>query len=163
MSTRTVTRVMLAPKADRFPARTIRTLLAEDSPVMMMLLARTLTRERRTFIVGAACNGQKALGYAVSLRPDLVVTDLHMPGLDGAELTRQLKQQPNPPVIFVVTSDDTPEARARCLAAGADAFLLKTEQLAPQLLSAIHEFFPEDLKPNDTGPKHFCETLSTVE
>ncbi len=153
---------MPALKNDRFPARTIRTLLAEDSPVMMMLLARTLTRERRTFIVGAACNGQKALGYAASLRPDLVVTDLHMPGLDGAEVTRQLKQQPNPPVIFVVTSDETPEARARCLAAGADVFLVKAERLAPQLLSAIQEFFPDDIEPYHIETRHHREALTTV-
>ena len=65
-----------------------------------------------------------------------------MPGLDGAEVTRFLKQQPNPPIIFVVTSDDTSEARARCMAAGADAFLVKAANLVPQLLSAIREFSP---------------------
>jgi CheY-like chemotaxis protein len=129
---------------------------------MMVLLARTLTRDRRTFIVGAACNGGKALGYAASLRPDLVVTDLHMPGLDGAEVTRQLKKQPNPPVVFVVTSDDTPEARARCVAAGADGFLVKAGNLAPRLLSAIQEFFPDDLDGNDAEPKHSCERFTAV-
>ena len=162
MNTRTVTRVTPAPKDDRFPARTVRTLLAEDSPVMMMLLARTLTSDRRTFIIGAACNGRKALGYASTLQPDLVVTDLHMPGLDGAEVTRHLKQQPNPPIIFVVTSDDTLEARARCVAAGADAFLVKGENLVTQLLATIKEFFPDDLETSHTELTHPCETLITV-
>jgi CheY-like chemotaxis protein len=146
-----------------FTARPIRTLLVEDSPVMMVLLARTLAKDRRTFIVGSMSDGRKALGYASSLRPDLVVTDLHMPRMDGAEATRFLKQRPNPPIIFVVTSDDTPEARARCMAAGADAILVKAANLVSQLLSAIQEFFPDDLEPNDPEPTHLRESLTTVE
>jgi CheY-like chemotaxis protein len=125
-----------------FTARRIRTLLVEDSSAMMVLLALTLAKDRRTFIVGAVGDGQKALAYASSLQPELVVTDLHMPGVDGAEVTRRLKERPNPPIVFVVTSDNTPEARARSLAAGADAFLLKAPDLAPRLLSAIQVFFP---------------------
>ena len=122
-----------------------------------------MTKNQRVFIVGSATNGQKALWNASTLQLDLVVTDLHMPGMDGAEATRRLKQLPNPPIIFVVTSDDTPEARARCAAAGADVFLVKAGNLAPRLLSAIQEFFPDDLEPNDAEPKHLCESLTTVE
>ncbi len=148
---------------DGLADRLIRTLLVEDSPVMMLLLARALSKDDRTFIVGSASDGRKALGYASSLQPALVVTDLHMPGLDGAEVTRLLKQRPNPPIIFVVTSDDTPEARSRCVAAGTDAFLIKAGNLAPRLLSAIQEFFPDGLDENDAEPKNTCERLTTVE
>jgi CheY-like chemotaxis protein len=83
--------------------------------------------------------------------------------MDGAEAARRLKQLPNPPIIFVVTGDDTPEARARSMAAGADAFLVKAGNLAPRLLSAIQEFFPDDLAQNDSEPKHLRESLTTVE
>jgi CheY-like chemotaxis protein len=93
----------------------------------------------------------------------LVVTDLHMPGLDGAEAAHLLKQRPNPPIIFVVTSDDTPEARARSMAAGADAFLVKAADLAPRVLSAIQEFFPDDLEKDLAEPKLLRESLTTVE
>ena len=152
-----------SPGNNCLPTRTIRTLLAEDSPLLMALLARIVTKNQRVFIVGAATNGQKALWNASTLQLDLVVTDLHMPGMDGAEATRRLKQLPHPPIIFVVTSDDTPEARARCLAAGADVFLSKAGNFAPRLLSAIQEFFPDELDPNDAVPKHLRETLTTVE
>ena len=152
-----------APGNNCLSTRTIRTLLAEDSPLLMALLARIVTKNQRVFIVGSATNGQKALWNASTLQLDLVVTDLHMPGMDGAEATRRLKQLPTPPIIFVVTSDDTPEARARCLAAGADVFLVKAGNLAPRLLSAIQEFFPDDLEQNDAEPKHLRETLTTVE
>ena len=163
MNTRTVIPMLPAPKDGLFPARTIRTFLAEDCPMMMMMLARTLAKDKRTLIIGSASDGRKAFGHASSLQPDLVMTDLHMPGLDGAEATRLLKQRPNPPVIFVVTSDDTPEAWARCMAAGADAFLVKAANLAPRLLSAIQEFFPDDLEQDLAEPKLLRESLTTVE
>ena len=153
----------LAPEDNCLPTRTIRTLLAEDSPLLMALLATIVSMNQRVCIVGSATDGRKALWNASTLQLDLVVTDLHMPGMDGAEAARRLKQLPNPPIIFVVTSDDTPEARARSLAAGADAFLVKAGNLASRLLSAIQKLFPDDLEQNDAEPKHLCETLTTVE
>ncbi|MCL4787634.1 MAG: response regulator transcription factor [Verrucomicrobia bacterium] len=151
-----------APGNKCFPSRLIRTFLAEDSPMLMVLLARIVLKDERVFIVGSAVDGLKAVSHAPALHPDLVITDLHMPGLDGAAVTRRLKQLPHPPVVFVVTGDDTPEALGRCLAAGADTFLVKTGNLAPRLLSAIQEFFPDDPEPNDLEPKHDRETLTTV-
>ncbi len=134
------------PANNCLPTRTIRTFLADDLPLLTALLARIVSKDKRVAIVGSATDGQEALCSASTLEPDLVVTDLHMPGLDGAEVARLLKQLPNPPIVFVVTSDDTPEAQARSLAAGADAFLVKGGNLVPQILSAIQEFFPDDLE-----------------
>lgn len=147
------------PGNSRWPNRTIRTFLAEDDPLLMALLARIVSKHERVFIVGAVCDGRKALGYTASLQPDLVITDLNMSGMDGAELTRRLKQLPDPPVVFVATADDSREARERCLASGANAFLVKAGNFTPRLLSAIQEFFPDDLAPND----YLCETITTVE
>jgi CheY-like chemotaxis protein len=152
-----------APGINCLPTRPIRAFLAEDTPFLMTLLARILSRNQRVFIVGSATDGRKALWYASTLQLDLVVTDLRMPGMDGAEVARRLKQLPNPPIIFVVTSDDTPEARARSVAVAADAFLVKTGNLASRLLSAVQEFFPDDLEPDAAEPTHLCETLATVE
>jgi DNA-binding NarL/FixJ family response regulator len=151
------------PRAGGVSNGAIRTFLAEDSPLLMKWLAVTLSQHHRVFIVGAAPDGRKAVHYASTLQPDLVLMDLHMPGLDGAEATRILKQRPNPPVIFVVTSDDTPEARARSMAAGADAFLVKAANLAPRLLSAIQECFPDDLEQDLAEPNRLRESLTTVE
>jgi NTE family protein len=133
----------------------IRTFLADDLPSLVTLLARIVSMDKRVTIVGSATDGRTALGDASTLGPDLVITDLHMPGLDGAEVASRLKRCPNPPIIFIVTSDDTPEARARCMAAGADAFLIKGANLVRQLPSVIQEFFPDDLESNDAEPKHF--------
>ena len=152
-----------APGNNRFPIRTIRTFLAEDSPLLMALLARIVSKDKRVAIVGSATDGPKALCNASTLGPDLVVTDLHIPGPDGAEVTGRLKQCPNPPIVFIVTSDETSEARARSLAAGADAFLLKAANLVPRLLFAIQEFFPDEPDPNGAEPNYLCESATTIE
>jgi len=162
MKTSTGNTQLCLPSESRPGQRTIRTVLAEDLPLLMVLVARIVSKNERIMIVGSATDGRKALGHASTLSPDLVITDLHMPGVDGAEVTRRLKQSVHPPVVFIVTSDDTLEARTRCMAAGADAFLVKAANLVPQLLSAIQEFFPDDLDQNDTEPAHLCETITTV-
>lgn len=142
--------------------KTIRTFLAEDSPFLIVFLARTVTQDPRVVLVGSATDGQKAISNAPALRPDLVVMDLHMPRMDGAEAARCLKQLPDPPTIIIVTSDDTPEARARCVAASADAFLIKAGKLAPRLLAIIQEFFPDDHGEDENQSEPLCETLTKV-
>ena len=163
MKTRIENSPRSVPHDSRLSHRTIRTFLAEDSPLLMALLARIVSKDKLVALVGSAADGRKAVCNAPTLQPDLVITDLHMPGLDGAEVARRLKQLPNPPIIFVVTSDDTPEARARCTAAGADVFLVKAGNLAPRLLSAIQEFFPDDLEQNLTELRPLRESLATDE
>jgi DNA-binding NarL/FixJ family response regulator len=130
------------PAAKSDDSQKIQTFLAHDSPVLMTLLARILSKDERVIIAGSANDGWKALCYASTLLPDLVIVGLHLPGLDGEKLVRNLKQQQNPPTIFVVTSDDSPETRAKCLAAGADAFLLKTKDLSVRLNAAVQGFWP---------------------
>ena len=129
-------------KNDEATIGPIHAFIAEGSPLMMALLKRILSKEKRIKIVGSATDGWEALCYASSLDPDLVLVDLHMPGLDGEEVARRLKQRPNHPTIFVVTSDGSPESRARCLTAGADAFLVKKSDFSSQIQTALKNFFP---------------------
>ncbi len=163
MNTRIETPIRSAPNEIHFPARTIRTFLAEDSPALMTLLARIVSKDRRVLLVGSATNGREALGNATALRPDLVVTDLDMPGMDGEELTRQLKLLPNPPVVLVATANDTREARERCVAAGANAYLVKTINLAPRLPSTVQELFPAPLEPSLAERQFLHASITTIE
>lgn len=74
-----------------------------------------------------AHNGEEALEKAIAATPDLVVTDLHMPKMDGEELCRQLRadgRTADIPIV-VVTARVGDEERVRCLEAGADAYLAK--------------------------------------
>ena len=141
--------------------RKARILVVDDDPGLLRLLTIRLRAEN--YEVEAVESAAAALSACVRFRPDLVITDLYMPGMDGRELTRRLKQLPNPPVVVVATADDTVEARERCMAAGANAFLVKAGNLASQLLSAIQEFFPDDVDENDAEPKHFCERFDTAQ
>lgn len=138
-----------APPKDHGRTQVIRAFMVDDSPFMLVLLARLLAKDKRITVVGSASDGPRAFQLASMSRPDLVLMDLHMPGADGAEITRWLKQLRNPPILFVLTSDESPHARARSLAAGADAFLIKAEDLAVELPRAIEKFFGEGLQPKN--------------
>ena len=67
----------------------LRILLAEDHPYVRMQLKHLLAREADFEIVGAAADGREAVELAVRLKPDLLVTDLSMPGLNGLDVTRK--------------------------------------------------------------------------
>lgn len=121
--------------------RTIRAFLADDSPFNLLFLSRLLERDPRISIVGLATDGVHALRSLSHAMVHLVLVDLHMPGLDGVETAWRLKQLPQPPRVLLVTSDESPEARARAQMAGADGFLLKTPDLPAQLRTALQTLF----------------------
>jgi uncharacterized protein (TIGR02266 family) len=104
------------------PRRTI--LLADDAALFRDLGSLFLAR---TGEVTTARDGAEALAHTVRERPAVVVADLHMPRLDGAELCRRIKRDPGlaaTPVILVIAGDD-PEDRARAVRAGADDVIAK--------------------------------------
>ena len=99
-------------------------LLADDAPLFRDLGSLFLAR---TGEVTTARDGAEALAIALRDRPAVVVADLLMPRMDGAELCRRLKRDPElagTPVILVVSGDD-PEHRARAVRAGADDVIAK--------------------------------------
>jgi DNA-binding NarL/FixJ family response regulator len=132
------------PGSSKDAPEIIRTFLLDESPFVLALLARVLAKNKRINIVGSATDGRQAFQFALMSRPHLILIDLHMSGLDGLEMTRWFKQLPHPPVVFVLTSDDSPLSRARSLAAGADGFFLKGEDLGIHLQTAIENFFGEE-------------------
>jgi DNA-binding NarL/FixJ family response regulator len=76
-------------------------------------------------VVAEAQSGEDALDVAARCGPDLVLTDVHLPGIDGCELTRRLKALDPAAVVFLLSSDDDPAPR-RVGAGGAAVFLAKT-------------------------------------
>ena len=110
-----------------------RILVAEDQPTNLWLVRRQL--ERLDCSVVAAQDGIAALAALETGRFDLLLTDCHMPGMDGVELTRRIRAEetaqglPRLPVV-ALTADVTQEMRQRCLEAGIDAVLAKPISLA---------------------------------
>jgi CheY-like chemotaxis protein len=100
-------------------------LCVEDNADNLMMLQRRLTR--RGFEVTISMNGAECVEWAKTLQPDVIVMDLNLPGVDGWEATRRLKNQPETKEIpiIVLTADPKDKSREKALAAGCDEFELK--------------------------------------
>jgi two-component system KDP operon response regulator KdpE len=100
-----------------------RVLVVDDDPVIRRALSTVLARDG--FDVATAADARPALDAAAASRPDIVVVDFNMPTC-GLEVVRELKASCGDTVfVAVLTGDDHDEMRADCLAAGADAVLIK--------------------------------------
>ncbi len=97
-------------------------LLVEDNEMNRDMLSRRL--ERKGFLVVMAVDGGEALAKARSERPDLILMDLSLPGLDGWEASRQLKAAPDTAGIPVIalTAHAMPEDERKAREAGCDDF-----------------------------------------
>lgn len=116
----------------------IRVLLAEDQTMLRGALAALLGLEPDMEVVGQAANGREALRMAEALAPDVLVTDIEMPGMSGLALAAALKErasQPKPRIIVLTTFARSGYLR-RALQAGVCGYLLK-ERPASELAQAI--------------------------
>jgi DNA-binding NarL/FixJ family response regulator len=105
-----------------------RVLVADDEPLIRLMLRAALNRQPDLTLVGEAEDGAEALALATELRPDVVVLDISMPELDGLEVTRRLRADTNPCLILIFSSASGSEASA--LDAGADRFMDKAGGVA---------------------------------
>ena len=103
----------------------IRVLLAEDQTMVLGALRALLEIESDLEVVAAARNGAEALELASTHAPDVVVTDIEMPGLSGLELAAELKRRGSAARIVILTTFARPGYLRRALEAGATGYLLK--------------------------------------
>lgn len=111
-----------------------RVLIADDHGMIREGL-RMILESHRIEVVGEASDGASAVHNAAALRPDVVLMDLRMPGMDGVEATSQIVRDGSAEVL-VLTSFDEDELVFAAIGAGAAGFLLKTTEAAP-LVEAI--------------------------
>lgn len=102
----------------------LRILIAEDQQLIRQGLAALLKPED-VLIVGEAEDGAGALDMALALRPDVVLMDVSMPGIDGVEATRRLKKVAPAIKVLILTVANCERRVAEALAAGADGYALK--------------------------------------
>lgn len=114
--------------------RRLRILLADDYSRMLTLLQMVL--EPTYQVVGTVEDGQSLITAAQALRPDIILTDVDMPILNGIDATRELRKSlPDCCVIFH-SSHGEPEIMANAFAAGGSGFVIKGS--TGDLLSSIH-------------------------
>jgi DNA-binding NarL/FixJ family response regulator len=103
----------------------IRVLLADDHGLVREGLSRLLRSVPDIDVVAAAADGHEAVRLAGEHRPDVILMDLRMPGIDGSEATRrELKNNPTPQVVILTSFSERDEILA-ALDAGAIGYLLK--------------------------------------
>ncbi|QFU90097.1 response regulator transcription factor [Amycolatopsis sp. YIM 10] len=115
---------------------TIRVVLADDQPLIRSGLRVLIADTDDLTVVGEAGTGTEAVQLAGAARPDVVVMDLRMPGMDGIEATRQITAGEAPPHVLALTTFDDDEHVYGALRAGAAGFLVKDMAL-DDILAAI--------------------------
>ncbi|WP_327739428.1 response regulator transcription factor [Streptomyces nojiriensis] len=121
---------------DTPPARAIRVLLVDDQPLvrsgLRVLMADTADLE----VVGEAGTGSDGVRLAAELRPDVVVMDIRMPGMDGIEATGLITAETEAVKVLVLTTFDEDEHVYGALRAGASGFAVK-DMAVEEILAAI--------------------------
>jgi DNA-binding NarL/FixJ family response regulator len=133
--------------------RAIRVLIADDQRLFAEGVMNLLGADERIEVVGLAHNGAEATRLAESLRPDVVVMDIGMPGMDGIEATRQIKRRFPETVVMILTASDRPVDVERATEAGAAGYLTK-DSASSDLITAVVEIaalatFAGPDQPND--------------
>ena len=114
----------------------IRLLIADDHPVVRDGLTGMFSAEPEIEVVGEACDGAEAVRMAWLLRPDVILMDLRMPGMDGASAIGELARRGSSARVLVLTTYDTDEHVVSAIEAGATGYLLKDAPRA-ELLRAV--------------------------
>ena len=128
----------------------IRIFLVDDHPLMLMGIHSMLEGKAGIEVVGTASEGAEALLKAASLRPDVMMLDVVMPGMDGIELARRMREEMPDVALLVLSSDTSMATLETLLGIGIDGFLPKTSNESA-MLDAIHsvasgyEYFGTDI------------------
>lgn len=116
----------------------IRVLIAEDQRTLREALAELLGREADLDIVATASNGRDALIETLHHRPDVVLTDLQMPRMNGIDLTREIRAQLPQTAVVILTHYDDDDNLFGALKAGALSYVLKDASTA-KIVSVIRD------------------------
>ena len=135
-----------APPATQGAQQGLNILLAEDNPINMMLIRELL--RRRGHVVTEVTTGNDAVQAVLDRRFDLLLTDIHMPGMDGIEAARAIRAgearlgRPRMPIV-ALTADALEDGKRACQAAGMDGFLTKPVDPA-ELEEMFLMLFPDE-------------------
>lgn len=131
----------------------IRIVVADDHQLFREGLVNLLESDEEIEVIGEAENGAEAIAKVQELKPDILLTDIAMPEMNGMEATRQLKKKMPEIKIIAVSMHSDKQFVKGMLEAGTDAYLLKncTHQ---QLLNAVHSVY--------NGKKYLSEEITEL-
>lgn len=112
--------------------------IVEDEPALRGSFEAILSRAPGVRCVGAFANAEEALQGILKLKPQVVIMDVQLPGMDGVECVRQLSEHLPKTQFVMLTVHDNPEAIFNSLAAGASGYLLKPVRAA-ELIAAVKD------------------------
>ncbi|EKN67279.1 response regulator transcription factor [Schinkia azotoformans] len=118
----------------------IKVLLVDDHEMVRMGLAAYLSTEANIEVVGEASNGEEGVRLAEQFKPDVILMDLVMAGMDGIEATRRIRKVQPEAKVIVLTSFIDDEKVYPVIEAGAFSYLLKTSR-APEIVQAIQQAY----------------------
>ncbi len=129
-------------------------LVVDDDPKLLSMLRRTLLYEG--FQVQSAANGNEALAAMQLRRPDVIVLDWMMPGMDGLALMRRLREAGDQTLVLMLTARDAVENRIEGLDSGADDYLVKP--FAPaELIARLHALLRRSTAPSQTAALSYAD------
>jgi DNA-binding NarL/FixJ family response regulator len=111
----------------RVTPETVRVLIVDDQPPFREASRMVVEMTDGFEVSGEAENGEQAIALVKELKPDLVLMDVQMPGIDGIETTRRITSIPNPPVVIVMSTHESGDYVDVALAAGAVGFIPKSQ------------------------------------
>ena len=115
---------------------TIRVLLVDDQPLLRVAFSLVLESQPDLAVAGEAADGAEAVRLALREKPEVVLMDVRMPGMDGIEATRRIVAECPGTRVLILTTFDLDEYAFAGLRAGASGFLLKNAR-PEELLEAI--------------------------
>lgn len=105
----------------------VRVLIIDDQPPFREASRMVIEMTDGFEVVGEAENGERGVELASSLRPDLVLMDVQMPGIDGFEATRRITAVDDPPRVLMMSTHESSDFEGSAVDAGAFGFISKSE------------------------------------
>lgn len=130
----------------------VRILVVDDSEEFLAGASAWVLARPGLELAGTATGGEPAVAAAARLRPDLVLMDVAMPGMDGFEATRRIKGSGAAPLVVMLSFHDTRAVRDEAWSAGADGFVSKAE-LADELPRVIEKLLTGKGAGGEDGPQ----------
>jgi len=135
------------------PNEEINIVLADDHPLVQDGIRTRLEEIQGLNVIGMADNGEDLIKIAEDLKPDIVITDISMPKINGLEATRLLTQKQPQIKILILTMHDNKEYMQNAIDSGAHGYMLK-DQPAGEMIEAVKNLYK--------GEKHFCSSATKV-